>query len=75
MGKTTVAALKRGAGLVFPNVDSHIRGRLRSALRKRTGRRGRGRGNDRQRWRNHGFNKLGLFNLTQAHALARKSSC
>ena len=57
----------------FPNVDSYIRGRLRSILRKRAGRRGRSRGNDHQRWRNHYFDKLGLFNLTQAYALARQS--
>jgi RNA-directed DNA polymerase len=60
-------------GTTFPEVDSYIRGRLRSILRKRAGRRGRGRGNDHHQWRNHYFNKLGLFNLTQAHALARHS--
>jgi RNA-directed DNA polymerase len=60
-------------GTTFPEVDSYIRGRLRSILRKRAGRRGRGRGNDHHQWRNHYFNKLGLFNLTQAHALARQS--
>jgi RNA-directed DNA polymerase len=57
----------------FPEVDGYIRGRLRSILRKRAGRRGRGRGNDHHQWRNHYFTKLGLFNLTQAHALACES--
>jgi len=57
----------------FPEVDGYIRGRLRSILRKRAGRRGRGRGADHQRWRNHYFSELGLFSLTQAHALACQS--
>ena len=55
----------------FPDLDSYIRGRLRSILRKRAGKKGRGRGTDHQRWRNHYFNELGLFSLTQSHA----SSC
>jgi hypothetical protein len=41
-------------------LDSYIRGRLRSILRKRMGRRGRGRGYDHQRWRNHYFDEAGL---------------
>ena len=57
----------------FPAVDGYVRGRLRSILRKRVGRRGRGRGADHQRWRNHYFDELGLFSLTQAHALACQS--
>jgi RNA-directed DNA polymerase len=57
----------------FPEVDGYIRGRLRSILRKRAGRRGRGRGNDHHQWSNHYFTKLGLFNLTQAPALACES--
>ena len=51
----------------FPKVDEYIRERLRAILRKRAGRRGRARDTDRQRWRNHYFNELGLFSLTQAH--------
>ena len=54
-------------------LDSYIRGRLRSILRKRMGRRGRGRGYDHQRWRNHYFDELGLFSLTRAHVSARLS--
>lgn len=52
----------------FDEVDQYVRGRLRSILRNREGRRGRGRGNDHQKWRNHYFAKLGLFSLSQAHA-------
>lgn len=57
----------------FPRLDEYVRGRLRSILRKRAGKRGRARGSDHQEWRNHYFTKLGLFSLTQAHALARQS--
>lgn len=58
----------------FPSLDSWIRMRLRSILRKRQGRKGRGRGADHQRWPNAFFTKLGLFSLTTAHALACQSS-
>jgi RNA-directed DNA polymerase len=61
----------RGA---FHWLDSRIRMRLRSILRKRQGRKGRGRGADHQRWPNVYFTKQGLFDLTTAHALARQSS-
>jgi RNA-directed DNA polymerase len=57
----------------FPRLDGYIRGRLRSILRKREGKRGRGRGTDHQRWRNHYFDELGLFSLMQAHVSARRS--
>jgi len=57
----------------FPAVDGYVRGRLRSILRKRAGKRGRGRGTDHQQWRNHYFTELGLFSLKQAHVLARQS--
>lgn len=52
----------------FEDVDQYVRGRLRSILRNREGKRGRGRGIDHQKWRNHYFAKLGLFSLMQAHA-------
>lgn len=58
---------------LFPEVDSYLRGRLRAILRKRAGRRGRARGSDHQRWRNHYFDELGLFSLTRAHRLACRS--
>jgi RNA-directed DNA polymerase len=54
----------------FPELDGWIRMRLRSILRKRHGRSGRGRGADHQRWPNAYFAEQGLFCLTAAHALA-----
>jgi RNA-directed DNA polymerase len=57
----------------FPRLDSWIRMRLRSILRRRNGGRGRGRGCDHQRWPNAYFDKLGLFNLSATHALACQS--
>ena len=47
-------------------VDSWVRMRLRSILRKRQKRRGRGRGLDHHRWPNHYFANLGLFSLKTA---------
>jgi RNA-directed DNA polymerase len=52
---------------VFTDMDSWLRGRLRSLLRKRAGRKGRGRGADHQRWPNVYFADLGLYSLRQAH--------
>jgi len=54
-------------------VDGWVRMRLRSILRKRLGRRGRGRGSDHQRWPNAFFAKIGLFSLEVAHQLACQS--
>lgn len=53
----------------FPRIDSWIRMRLRSILRKRRGGKGKGRGVDHQRWPNAYFANLGLFAVTAAHAL------
>jgi len=61
-------------GWHFRALDGWIRGRLRSILRKRSKRRGRGRGLDHQRWPNAFFAKHGLFSLAEAHVLARQSS-
>ncbi len=58
----------------FPELDGWIRMRLRSILRKRQGRSGRGRGADHQRWPNAYFTEQGLFNLTSAHVLVGQSS-
>jgi RNA-directed DNA polymerase len=55
---------------VFPDVDRWVRMRLRSILRRRQGKRGRGRGSDHRRWPNVYFAKHGLFSLQQAHAEA-----
>jgi RNA-directed DNA polymerase len=58
----------------FAPLDRWIRMRLRSILRKRSKRRGRGRGLDHRRWPNAYFASLGLFSLEPAHAHARQSS-
>lgn len=47
-------------------LDSWVRGRLRSILRRRRKRRGRARGKDHQRWLNAFFEDLGLFSLARA---------
>jgi RNA-directed DNA polymerase len=52
---------------VFTDVDGWVRMRLRSILRKRAGRRGRGRGLDNQRWPNAYFAECGLYGLGPAH--------
>lgn len=59
---------------VFRDLDGWVRMRLRSLLRKRAGRRGRGRGADHHRWPNAFFAKHGLYSLVTAHALAVQSS-
>ena len=59
----------------FSPVDKWVRMRLRSILRRRSGRRGRGRGRDHQRWPNAFFCEHGLFSLVMAHAQARQSCC
>jgi RNA-directed DNA polymerase len=59
----------------FSPLDQWIRMRLRSILRRRSGRRGRGRGKDHQRWPNAFFSEQGLFSLVTAHAIARQSCC
>lgn len=51
---------------VLEAIDKWVRGRLRSILRKRCKRRGRGRGYDHQRWSNCYFDDLGLFCLRHA---------
>ena len=58
----------------FRNLDGWIRMRLRSILRKRQGKEGRGRGIDHHLWPNAYFAKRGLYSLTTAHAMARQSS-
>ena len=51
----------------FTPIDKWVRMRLRSILRRRMGRKGRGRGSDHQRWPNSYFQKRGLFSLVEAH--------
>ena len=59
---------------VFRDHDQWLRMRLRSLLRKRSGRRGRGRGSDHQTWTIRFFVGQGLFHLKTAHVLAVQSS-
>lgn len=56
------------------DVDGWVRMRLRSILRRRAGRRGRGRGRDHHRYRNAWFAEQGLFSLTIAHARESQSA-
>jgi len=58
----------------FSGLDGYVRMRLRSILRKRTKRKGRGRGIDHQRWPNAYFIARGLYTLAQAHERICQSS-
>jgi RNA-directed DNA polymerase len=58
----------------FERIDGWIRMRLRSVLRKRMKKAGRGRGADHQRWPNAFFDDHGLFSLKRAHEFACQSS-
>lgn len=64
---------KHSKATVFERVDGYIRGRLRSILRRRAHRKGRGIGRDHQRWPNAHFTAMGLFSLKQAHQAACQS--
>ena len=57
----------------FERLDQWLRMRLRSMLRRRDHRRGRGRASDHHRWPIGFFTAQGLFSLTHAHAAARQS--
>jgi RNA-directed DNA polymerase len=58
----------------FKPLDSWVRMRIRSILRKRRGGRGRGRGTDHNRWPITFFVKRGLFSMIEAHAMACQTS-
>ena len=64
---------KHGKANVLEDIDAYVRGRLRSILRKRNKKKGRGRGSDHQRWPNAYFTTMGLYSLKQAHVVARQS--
>jgi len=64
---------KHARASALAEVDRWIRVRLRSILRKRAGRRGKGRGLDHHRWPNSYFASVGLFNLEEARKLELKS--
>jgi len=61
---------KHSCRSTFVEVDGWVRMRLRSILRKRAGRRGRGRGRDHQRWTKAYFAEHGYFSLEAAFAAA-----
>jgi RNA-directed DNA polymerase len=65
---------KHSRRYTFTALDQWVRMRLRSLLRFRHGRKGRGRGSDHQRWPNAFFAKQGLFSLAEARVLACQSS-
>jgi RNA-directed DNA polymerase len=67
------AYFKHSLKTTFGPLDGWIRMRLRSILRKRAGRRGRGRGADHQRWPNRYFAEQGLYSLVTAHVQACQS--
>jgi RNA-directed DNA polymerase len=54
------------------NLDSWVRMRIRSILRRRSKRRGRARGRDHQRWPNKFFEAQGLFSLLAAQGALRQ---
>jgi len=56
------------------DLDKWVRMRIRSILRKRSGRRGRGRGTDHQRWPKAFFAAQGLFSLLAARRALRQPS-
>jgi RNA-directed DNA polymerase len=65
---------KHSSRHAFDALDSWVRMRLRSLLRKRDKRHGAGRGLDHIRWPNAYLDQLGLFSLVRAHELAIQSS-
>ena len=68
------ARLKHSLTNTLSETDQWLRGRLRGILRKRDGRKGRGRGLDHHRYPNRYFAELGLFNLEGAKRAELRSS-
>jgi RNA-directed DNA polymerase len=64
---------KHSAPSTFHGIDGWVRMRLRSILRKRLHRHGRGRGADHRRWPNAYFTERRLFTMEEAHAAALQS--
>jgi RNA-directed DNA polymerase len=60
--------------MTFEALDGWIRMRIRSILRRRQGRKGRGEGWDNHRWPNAFFAELGLFSFAAAYAQIRQPS-
>jgi len=68
------AYFRHSHGTTFRPLDQWLRMRLRSILRKRAGRHGRGNGSDHGRWPNAFFTAAGLISLVEAYAAARHPS-
>jgi RNA-directed DNA polymerase len=66
--KSWYAYFKHAHPSALEGIDQWLRMRLRSILRKRRGRQGRGRGRDNQRWPNRYFAELGFYSLLDAQA-------
>lgn len=64
---------KHSSRHAFDAIDKYVRMRLRSILRKRSKRKGRGSGHDHFRWPNAHFRQQGLFSLREHHLLVRQS--
>lgn len=64
---------KHSKATTFETVDGYARGRLRSILRHRAGREGKGQGRDHQKWPNAYFTEMGMHSLRQAHQAACQS--
>ena len=64
---------KHASTSTLGELDGWIRGRLRGILRKRTGRKGRGRGTDHQRWPNRYFDTVGVYSLKYAQRMEMTS--
>jgi RNA-directed DNA polymerase len=60
---------------IFKELDGWTRMRLRTILRKRLKRKGRGSGLDHQRWPNAFFRSLGFFSMVEARAEYLQSCC
>jgi RNA-directed DNA polymerase len=61
---------RHGHRTTYAPLDSYVRMRLRSILRRRRGGTGRGRGADHRRWPNAFFDAHGLFTMTAARRAA-----
>src|SRR5262249_54091365 len=69
-----VASFKHSYPTTFTTRDGWVRMRLRSLLRRRQKKPGRGRGSDHQRWPNTFFAAQGLYSWVAAHASDRQPS-
>jgi RNA-directed DNA polymerase len=67
------AYYKHSHHYTFKPLDQFMRTRLRSIVRRRSGRRGMSRGGESRQWTNAFFAKQGLFSLLDAHVELRQS--